>query len=58
MGFTKTTLVQAVGFSQAVTFAGDWLLHNGYRREDFEAIEVTRGMQVADGSPAGCEVTA
>lgn len=43
MGFQKVKVVPAVGYSQAVTFAGDRLEREGYARCDLAVIAVERG---------------
>lgn len=43
MGFQKTTVVAAVGYAQAVTFAGDRLVRQGYERHHFAVVRVERG---------------
>ena len=48
MGFQKQLQVEAVGASQAYTFAGDQLVKQGYDRRQFEAVLIQRGARVRD----------
>ena len=51
MGFQKSERVDAVGYAQAVTFAGDRLVRQGYARSDLAVIAVERGAACEEVAP-------